>query len=137
MNGGSCVPAAFSRLIYRLKNESAAYYLFTSSPASCPPALLLFLYLRLSLSSCGGLVWTTAALRAGERGDGGRLAFALNRVDILSLSWKVERTLETPGGGATTLSTIERATADRWAGQQEQPPLSHVRSEVSDVEDLN
>lgn len=106
MKGGSCVPAAFSRLIYRLKNESAAYYLFTSSPASCPAALLLFLYLRLSFSSCGGLVWTAAALGAGERGDGGGLAFALNRVDILSLPWKVERTLETlEGGGGVILST--------------------------------
>ncbi|KAI9548496.1 hypothetical protein NQZ68_007352 [Dissostichus eleginoides] len=30
--------------------------------------------------------------------SGGGLAFALNRVDILSLPWKVEKTLETPGG---------------------------------------
>lgn len=33
----------------------------------------------------------------GERQSGG-LAYALNRVDILSLPWKVERTLETLGG---------------------------------------
>lgn len=32
-----------------------------------------------------------------ERQSGG-LAFALNHVDILSLPWKVERTLETLGG---------------------------------------
>lgn len=38
-----------------------------------------------------------AAQPRGERQSVG-LAFALNRVDILSLPWKVERTLETLGG---------------------------------------
>lgn len=42
----------------------------------------------------------------------------------------MERTLETlegegRGGGVFILSTLGRATLDRWAGPQEQPPMSH------------
>lgn len=50
-------------------------------------------------------------------GVGGGLAFALNRVDILSLLWKVERTLETLGerreGGSSKTSTGRVGTWNR------------------------
>lgn len=99
------------RLIYRLKNESAAHELFSYNPTPCPPGLLLFPSLSLFLSvlaidwlsgSLGSAVafcvaGAFAAQPRGERQSVG-LAFALNRVDILSLPWKVERTLETLGG---------------------------------------
>lgn len=102
----------------------------------CPAGLLLFLYLPPSLFSCHRLAVQTrpsAPRSRGERGNGGGLAFALNRVDILSLLWKVERTLETlegegRGGGVFILSTLGCATLDRWTGQQEQPPTSHDNS---------
>lgn len=97
--------AILGLLVYRLKNESAAHSLFTTWPPPLPPPPPP----PLSVPPIGGLSGALDSVPrrfvspqhsvapGGARRSGG-LPFALNRVDILSLPWKAERTPETLGG---------------------------------------